>query len=171
MFWANIRRRIIATVVQLRHAETNKNRTAKSSYYRAAIMIACTIVEGLVYQLVKEDTRDKNNIVGSDTKNKILHIIPMTVLNRENIFIGEKEEKKMRIDDRGVTFELLNLYLKKNSLVSLKEFKKLDNVRIERNKIHIQSIDTSDIGYTKRRFNYLAEPIDFLTRKIESKIT
>ena len=97
-----------------------------------------------------------------------LHQIPESVFGLENIFICKEDLLDVDIDDRGVTFEKLNLLLKKDGIITQREFRKLDYVRVERNKLHLQSLNTRDTGYTKRKFNKIAEPLDFLTRKLLS---
>jgi len=55
-FFKNIERRIIDITVQVRHASKKGiSNQAKSGYYRFAILLACTIAEGLLFRLVKKN--------------------------------------------------------------------------------------------------------------------
>jgi len=64
MFWDNLDRRITAVAIQINHAEKgNVANIAKSAYYRSAIILICTIVEGLVYQLAKKHAGPHPHII------------------------------------------------------------------------------------------------------------
>ena len=65
------------------------------------------------------------------------------------ICICEKLIKNVHIDDSGVQFGKLNLYLKNNKIINQREYRILDKVRNERNKIHLQGLKFTDTGYTK----------------------
>ena len=54
IFFNNIERRMIDIAIQVKHAsQKGINNQAKSGYYRFAILLACTIAEGLLYRIVK----------------------------------------------------------------------------------------------------------------------
>jgi len=64
MLRENIIRRLKAVIVLLQHVDTpGISNEAKSSYYRSAIIIESTIVEGLVYELVKKHTMSSGNVL------------------------------------------------------------------------------------------------------------
>ena len=167
MFWQNAKRRFIAVAIQIGHAQKKGiSNVAKSAYYRSATVLICTIVEGMVYQLVKEHTKAKGNIIGNKRELKKLHQIPETIFERKDIFISKESQKDIYIDDKGVTFDKLNKFLKKSKVVTPDEFKKLDYVRKDRNKLHLQGLSRRDTGYTKNKFNKVSEPLDFLSKKL-----
>ncbi len=167
MFWKNVEIRITAVAIQLGHAEKKGiSNIAKSAHYRSATMLASTIVEGMVYHLAKEYTKRNNNKFSENKEFKKLHEIPTTIFNRKNIFICKEVKNNIYIDDDGVTFNRLNCFLKKRNIITSKEFKKLDYIRKERNKLHLQGLSKRDTGYTKSKFNKVAEAVDFLSKKI-----
>jgi len=167
MFWENVKIRITAVIIQLGHAERiGISNTAKSAYYRSATVLMCTIIEGMVYQLVKDHTKAKGNIFTNIENLKKLHQFPKKIFKQNDIFICKRNQKNVHIDDNGVTFEKLNNFLKKNNIITLNEFKKLDYIRKERNKLHLQGLSTRDTGYTKNKFKKVSEPSDFLTKKL-----
>lgn len=169
MFWENVKRRITAVAIQLTHAEEDgKSNLAKSAYYGSATMLVSTIVEGLVYHLAKKHTTNNGNIVDNLIELKKIHQIPTGILGRNDICLCKSSVKDINIDDDGVTFQRLNRFLRKNTIISEKELRALDYVRKERNKLHLQGLDVQDIGYTKSKFNRVAKPVDFLTRKINT---
>ena len=165
MFAQNLRKRITAIIIQLTHADAqNISNVAKSSYYRAAAVLICTVVEGLVYYLVAKHSN--RGIIGIRKELKQLHAIPSSVLKEGDIVLAKKITTDIHINDEGVNFQKLNQYLKKHSIISNSEFKKLQFVRTERNKLHVQGIKGPDVGYTKKKIQKLTEPMDFLTKKI-----
>lgn len=167
MFWKNLERRITAIAIQLGHADApGVGTVAKSSYYRAATILLCTAVEGMVYQLVKKHTNPHNRIEKiKDLKE--LHKVPRSVFGTVgDVYLCERVYRDLCIDDNGVTFGKLNNFLKNRGIISDAEYKMLNLVRKERNKIHLQGLSVSDTGYTKSRFNEISKPLDFLTNKL-----
>ncbi len=168
MFWENVKIRITAVAIQYGQAQKKDiSNIAKSAYYRSATMLASTIVEGMVYQLVKENTKTKRNIISNIKQLKKLHSIPKAIFNRKNIFICKESEKDVHIDDDGVTFDRLNAFLKNKGIITAEEFKKLDYVRVERNKLHLQGLNKRDTGYTKSKLKKASDSIDFLSKKLQ----
>ena len=138
----------------------------KSSYCRAAIILTCSLVEGMVYQLVKAETSANKNIIGRTKKIKELHLIPESIFGKRKIVICEKVTSHTQIDQKGVTFERLNIFLRKNKTITETEFKLLDYVRKERNKLHLQGLNVKDVGYTRDKVIAVSKPVDFLSEKL-----
>lgn len=170
MFWDNVGRRIRGIVLLLGHAEQKGlSNKVKSSYHRSAMILSCTVVEGMVYELVRKSTISNGNIVGNKTEHTEKHHISSGVFATSNHHcICEKIKKDRHINDRGVDFSELNNYLKNKKLVSAAEYKGLDWVRKERNKIHLQGLQGKDTGYTKVKINKTAEVFGFLIRKVNN---
>lgn len=167
IFWENLERRIIAMAIQLNHTEKpGVSNMAKSSYYRAAIILLCTAIEGMVYQLVKKHTQP-NNSLGQTKHFQELHRIPQNIFGSPGIFcLCEQVKKNIHIDDNGVGFGKLNLFLKNKQLITEGEYEMLDLVRIERNRIHLQGLSNDDTGYTKTKFNKISKTLEFLLKKL-----
>ena len=170
MLWVNIQRRLVAVGIQVEHAETGGiSNTAKSSYYRSAIILSCTVVEGMVYELVKKSTTHIGNIVGSSFEHKERSKFPKAAFGiTQDIIFCEKVRKDTHIDDSGVDFGKLNIYLKNNRIVSDKEFALLNWIRLERNKIHLQGLSTPDTNYTKAKVEKIGKAIVLLVSKLEA---
>lgn len=168
MFWKNFERRVRAFGYLVNRAVTPGISTAeKSSYYRVASMLLCTLVEGLVYQLVKKHTNTSGNIIGKIDDHKRRHLFPTSVFGgTTEMYICEKIIKDVHIDDNGVTFDRMNTFLRDKKIVTKKEWEMLDKVRIERNKIHLQSLKFQDTGYTRARTIEMSKPVRFLVAKL-----
>ena len=167
MFWANLKRRITALAVQVALAsKPGISNTAKSSYYRSGAMLMYTIIEGVVYQLVKKYT-NPNNIILTKVEHTQLLTIPKTVFNTaQEVYICLKTPVEVHIDDKGVDFGKLNLYLKNKNIISLREYRILEAIRKQRNKIHVQSLASKDVGYTLAKLESASKCLDFLLIKI-----
>lgn len=172
-FWENVRRRITAIVFLYNQAESqNISNRAKSAYYRAATLLAGSVIEGLVYQLAKITSAAENNVLEKHNKKVEIHRIPGAVFGmNQDIVICKNQKESMCIDDNGVDFGKLNLYLKNKGVISTKEYRALDVVRRDRNKIHVQGLEKDDVGHTKTRFNKMTMPADFLTKKIDLAVS
>ncbi len=169
MLWNNVERRINAAARLLEHTETSgMGNTAKSSYYRSAIILLCTVVEGMVYELVKKYTTPPDHILIPRSKTfKSKHRFPLTVFgSATQIVLCEELEEDICIDDTRADFGKFNIYLKNHKHISPAQYKNLNWVRIERNKVHLQGLNTPDTGYTKAKIERIGKVISFLEAKI-----
>lgn len=168
MLWENVARRVKAVGYLLELTErSGVSNSVKSSYYRSAILLICSIVEGLVFELVRQSTMTNDLVLWQSTDHQKRHQIPASAFGTTaDLIICEPMKKDVRITDNGVDFGKLNLYAKNNSLVTEKEYKMLSKVRTERNRIHIQSITAPDTGYTRNKVEIVSKPIPFLVTKL-----
>jgi len=167
-FWNNLERRLTAVAIQINHAEKEGvANVAKSAYYRAAIILVCTIVEGLVYQLVKKHSGASPHIIDNGKEYKEIQELSSTAIgSSKKLWVCEKIKTDVCIDDNHVGFGKLNVYLKNKGVITPDEYRALDRIRVERNKIHLQGVGSSDTGYTKRKFNSITSVLPFLLRKL-----
>ena len=164
LFVKNTDRRMIDVTVQVNHAlRADIDNTARSGYYRCAIILACTIVEGLLYRIVDKHLAMTGGSMGAFNKYKNPHTLPscysaqklvLCILERNNISLSNETKFNDLID-----------YSYRFGLVSKKEKGEIDKVRRLRNKIHIQSIDSDDRGYTKKKLDQVFNVINFLEPK------
>lgn len=164
IFLKNIERRIIDIVVQINHAsQSGISNQAKSGYYRFAILLACTIVEGLLFELVKKNLAETGGNMGTAINYKYPHNIPPGYLvERAVLCIQEKTDIKLTNQTK---FSELIKYSSENKLVSKQEKFKLEKMMRLRNKIHLQSLEEKDSGYTKQKLDDIFSIIDYLVRK------
>jgi len=143
IFFKNIERRIIDIAVQVKHASQNGiSNQAKSGYYRFAILLACTIVEGLLFRLVKNNLDKTGGKMGESIIYKYPHNIPPRYLKEKTVLcIQEKVEINL---SNQTKFSDLIEYSSKNKLIANKEKIKLTNIMRLRNKIHLQSLKEKD---------------------------
>ena len=134
MLWDNLDRRISAAARLLEHvAVAGTGNTAKVLDYRSALILLCTVVEGMVYELVKKNTLPPKHIFHQSTRYVEKHTIPQNTINNiQSFFICEKYKDDISIDDNGADFGKFNLYLKNRNLVTSSEYKALNWARNER---------------------------------------
>lgn len=157
----NLVRRLKASVHFLELAEKNNNTIRKSTYYRSAMILYCSIAEAMTYEIVKNATAP-GHIIGESVQLKELYEIRAGAVNPENLYICKKEKKKIHIDDKVGDFGKYILYLKNNNLISKSEYVQLNWAREERNKIHLQGLASSDIRYTKKKIDKAGKVIELL---------
>src|SRR3989344_9538729 len=102
MLLDNVGRRLRAAAMLLAHAQAEKvGNSAKSSYYRSSLILLCSIVEGLVYQLVKKHTLPPH-VIDEPIEHKERHRISASVFATSgDLVICERKRKRICIDDEG----------------------------------------------------------------------
>lgn len=168
MLEENVKRRLTAVAVQLALADKKGvSNVAKSSYYRSSAILTCTVIEGLIFEIAKRNTASNGHIIDKVVEHEQKYRIPKSVFSTpDDLFLCQRLEKNLLVTDSGVTFAKLNVFLKNKKLVSEKEYKELEYVRKERNKLHLQSISKSDTGYTKARVVKVSKPLAYLVSRL-----
>lgn len=82
----------------------------------------------------------------------------------KDLKICETKEKELLLEN--ASFGELLICLKNNTVLSDQEYRLLNSVRIERNKIHMQGVDGQDTGYSKRKFNSLSRALPIIIEKL-----
>jgi len=101
-------------------------------------------------------TKKVENIERQKISKKVLSL-------KNDICICEKVTKNVHINDNGVDFGKLSVYLKNKKILSPAEYNLVDWVRKERNRIHLQGLSNPDTGYTKHKVEKIGKVIMFLT--------
>jgi hypothetical protein len=124
-------------------------------------------VEGLVFAIVKKNTIAPDHVfdVGYDYK-EVCNIKPSVLGTADNVHLYRKNKKNLKIADDGATFGRLNLFLKHKGLVTEQQYKTLNWIRAERNRLHIQGLNGSDTNYTNYKVRRTAKAIRFLMTKV-----
>ncbi len=109
----NITRRIKAVAIQTAQAERpGISTTAKSCYYRAAIILTCTIVEALVCEIVRAHSKKNKFSIEKTQTFKKIHKFPRKVFNKDNYWVVEVYTENINQIDSATKFQTLNNYLK-----------------------------------------------------------
>jgi len=168
IFWDNVGMRMTAIGIYIHESQKEGiNTVAKSAYYRSAVILTCTLIEGLVYHLVQHESSSEDNIVKRIKEYKNKCKISPSFFNQNDVFLVLESCKDVCIGEEGVTFQDLNRYLKRSNKITDKEYNKLEYARKERNKIHVQSLNVPDVGYTKRKINKMTNILILLIDKIK----
>lgn len=170
MLVQNISRRIDSVVNILSNLTKPRiSNTEKSSYYRSALILLYTIVEGLTYEYARKSTAHLGHVIGEKTNHKQRMLIKKKIFSSQGDFcICEKIKSNILISDTNgdADFGKLILFLKNNSMISKKEYSLINWVRTERNKIHLQGLSLPDTGYNKLKLKKTNKAIQILMRKI-----
>ncbi len=164
IFFNNIQRRIIDITVQTKHAsQKGISNQAKSGYYRFAILLACTIAEGLLFKLVEKYLDRNKGKMGEEIVYKYPHNIPPRYL-KEKTVLCIQQKKEIYLSNQTKLSELIE-YSTKNKLISDNAKIKLIKMMRLRNKIHLQSLTDKDSGYTKQKLEDIFNVVDYLIKK------
>ncbi|MFC1632919.1 hypothetical protein ACFL1U_02105 [Patescibacteria group bacterium] len=164
IFYKNIKIRITDIAVQIDHASKKGiSNQAKSGYYRFAILLACTIAEGLLYRIIRNELDKTGDHISTITIYKYPHNIPSRYSSKSTVLCLQ-EKKDISLSNQTKFSEMID-YAAKNNLVSLREKNKLIKIMRLRNKIHLQSLDIADRGYTKKKLDEIFSTINYLIRK------
>ena len=155
-FFSNLKRRLWDASIFIGHyrAPGISNR-AKSAYLRAAMILASTIVEGLVYYFIVKTSSDKNPLISSELKISYSHKIPDPLAPGANLVIGKQSSLDVRLRDRTCTFKNMNRYCRDKNLITSDFYEKLERVREMRNALHVQALSSKDTGYTMQNYKFI----------------
>lgn len=167
MFLTNLKRRITAVAILISQVEKKGiSTTAKSAYCRAAIILICSIIEGLVYHIVKKSIGSSPYIIEKRNNYIQLQDLGSNINSEKKLCVCEKKNVDISIDDTSVGFGKLILYLKNKKIVTEKQYIVLEKVRKERNRIHVQSLESPDTGYSKKKMILISSALPILISKL-----
>lgn len=162
---ANLLRRLRVSGSLLALAGNAKGNTQKSDFYRSAAIVASSIVEALVYELVRRNTTAPDHVIDITSVHQELHKIKSGVLSLpHDVFLCKKNKKNLNLNDAD--FGKMLIFLKNKKLITYPKYTQLDSIRIARNKIHVQGVKGKDVGYTKTKTDKVGEAIDYLIAKL-----
>lgn len=167
----NLIRRIKDSSVYTELAENTKNNSAKSAYYRAAIMVVASITEGLVIYLIRKHTNSDNPVVSRFVEKRSVYSFANLNPSMKGVDITQEVQKPIKLHDRSCTIEVMNNYCLNEKLVTKKEFDRLEMLRKKRNSIHIQTLIDKDRGYTKAELKKAETVMSMLVGKIRTTKT
>jgi len=166
-FNKNVQWNLEQIAVQVGHAERVKTR-ARSGYYKSAIMLAAAIVEALAYKIL-----DQNNSLEMPLED--WQCVRSSLLNQnyvssrgKRLSICERIRPTFKLNKQA-DFKKVNEVCLSLKIFSNRLFKKIEKVRILRNKIHIQGLSNLDRSYTKQELELVSFVMNELLGKINSK--
>jgi serine phosphatase RsbU (regulator of sigma subunit) len=120
-----------------------------------------------VYELVRKNTSVPEHFFSDSHDYTEVCKIKSTILTTtEDIHLYRRKSKKLGINDDGATFAKLNVFLKNKKFINSTQYKSIEWVRKERNKLHIQGLSDHDTNYTEAKVNRTAKIIYFLMKKV-----
>lgn len=149
VFWHNLRVTVSDITTQVVHARSVRGR-ARTGYYKVAILLSASIVEGLLHKLLEASiTIDPTLLSRSKHKEqKYLHTLPKNTLGlTKDLIVCEVETKDFDFSPR-TNFNSLNNFCLEVGIINIRLHKSIKYTIGKRNEIHLQGLDNKT-----RRFN------------------
>lgn len=163
----NLQRRLLAIATYFLLVENrNISGKARSDYNRAIMLLSASVVEGLVCFLILKKNNWVSPVIYVDKKREIVYSVPQQIFGVANIAICKLQNIDVVLSDRDCNFDKMNKFCKNKGYISETEYRRLDYVRKKRNKIHVHSLVSEDIGYTGKTNSLIGEAMDFLIAKL-----
>ena len=137
----------------------------RSRYYKASSIFAASVVGAMVFVIVKH-CYDTDPDVFADQffySYQPLYRLPSHLLKNEDDAVVVYEERKKDFVWKGVIdFQALNRMGLRYNLFDKRLFNKLEKIREQRNRIHIQALQEKHHRFTRRDVEYIFAGIDDL---------
>ena len=143
---SNIEWHIELIAIQINHAKKVKGR-AKSGYYKLATILGASIVECVVHALLVNRLGNSGVIY---TGGKIAYEcqqLPKNFNDKHELAICKRKPETLELK-KNPDFAVLNNACLKEEIFSKRIFNKVDVIRKNRNKIHLQGLKHIDRSYT-----------------------
>jgi len=163
-FRQNVEWNIDQIAVQVGHAENVRSR-ARSGYYKAAVIVAASVVEALAYRLLDQNKTLEMPL--EDWECFSSHSLPESHRSTDGFKFSICKRRQPRFELlKHTDFKKVNEVCLKLNLFTKKFFNKIERIRKLRNKIHIQGLDNIDRSYTKKQLEYISSVMNELLGKI-----
>lgn len=166
IFEQNIKWNFAQVAVQSKHADQVNGR-AKSGYYKAAIIIAASVVEALAYKILSDAENRGVELPLENWWCKNSYLLPENYKGSGDcrLSICERRQSKFKLD-KFTDFKRVNEICLKLKLFDKNFFNEIEKVRNLRNKIHIQGLEDLDRSYTKKELEFVSPIIVKLLNKL-----
>ncbi len=134
---------------------------ARSGYYKSGIIIASSVVEGLMYKKLEKGINTTKTLKSSHYKG--YNILPKQFVSKDGnrICLCERIEEIFSLG-KQTDFKRINETCLKLEIISKETFIKLEKIRQLRNKLHIQSLEKVDRSYTKKELEFVLRVLNKL---------
>lgn len=135
----------------------------RSRYYKASFFFTASTVEAIVYLIIKGYCSKNKIDYRKESSYRLIHNLPNDLFINISGTVGIYEKNKRDFvwkDD--IDFQAMNQIAFKYKVFNKELYEKLENVRVKRNKIHIQSLTNKDHRYSKKDIEYVGTVISKL---------
>jgi hypothetical protein len=157
VFSQNIAWNINQVIALSAQAENTKGR-ARSGYYKAAVIIAASIVEALCFKLLENNKHLKMPLEDYRCKNSQFLSENFISKEGERLSICERSRMVFQLDDRTDFKKTIDIS-QELKLLPKSLYNKIDKIRVMRNKIHLQGLESIDRSYKKSTVEYISSVI------------
>lgn len=127
-------------------------------------MIDCSIAEALIFYIIRQHSREEDPVIQEKEKNSWIAPVPPALGLTDDIFYAKKVKIPRRLSQSQ--FEPMIDYCHREGLLTESEYKKVDGLRIVRNKIHLHKVTSKDRGYTAAQLKKLSSVLNLLIDKL-----
>jgi|GEM_PF-2673716 len=152
--------------LQVLHAKKVNGR-ARSGYYKAAIVLAASVVEALAFKLLEMNKEQEMPLNDWKCLNSCFLPEKLKSANGNRLSICERKQEKFCLT-KHTDFKEVNEVCKKIKIFSDQFFNKIETVRRLRNKIHIQGLENIDRSYTNKDLEFVSSVMDEFLVKIKA---
>jgi hypothetical protein len=132
---------------------TGYSNTLKSSFRKTVIIYTASIIEALLFWIIKIN-KTEEEISGKSTEFKIIKTL-YPINKEERIVLGKDYLKKNKCRFEKLNLDQINDICKKHNLISKDLFGKIDKVRRLRNRLHISTLKVLENEYSKTDLEFV----------------
>ena len=166
VIFGNITWNIKLLTVQLLHAR-KVNTRARSGYYRLAVLIGSSIIEALVYVLLRQKIGPAG-VLSIESQHKDSAEFPASFTpSKEDWVMCKRRQIEVCLSSKTDLIHLNDACLAKG-IYGRKLQKRIDRIRAQRNKIHFHGLHQIDRRYTKKEVNNISSVINSLLPLVKS---
>ena len=136
---------------------------------KTILLYTASIVEAVIHDFIKTQFCKKTFYEKNWTYFDInmLYKIKGDEKDNQEIIAGKRRKKKLKIK-RNIDFKTLNEICYRQKVLTEKQFKKVEGLRKERNKIHLAGLSGQNIPCTKKEIDDFSKTASVILSKIES---
>ena len=124
----------------------------RNGYYKASFFFAASAIEAMAFLIVRNFYKtNKKGTYPTETNYTLLHTLPNSLFSKITGSVGiyEKKTKQFTWKD-DLDFRTLNQIILDNNLCGKAVYNKLEKIRKQRNRVHMQSLEQKDHQYTQK---------------------
>lgn len=152
--------------VLLYHAEQVQGK-ARTTYYRSAVFLSGSIVEAVLYELIRQNIDAQPELKNRKTRSNYrkIHTLPERVMSDKRLIICEEEVLPFQLY-KQTSFKDMNEFALKASLITSSLFNTLEAIRKKRNEIHLHALSSTQRSFTKKDIERTANALHLLLKRL-----
>jgi hypothetical protein len=159
----NIEWNLSLMIVQIHHAGNVKTR-ARSGYYKMAYIIGASIVEALVHAILRKHLGENGVLDLGEKETYECSALPASYYPKDEILVIAKQRDVVLPINKNPDFGKMNKACLRSTFISRRLFQRVEKIRKNRNKLHLQGVLCIDRSYTLKDVKDVSDAVDQLIR-------